>query len=222
MESSHGLTEVPRSDPVHFASSQEIPSSPPSVVSEAGARRKLKKPPPVTPRSFKRFFTPRSALNSANNLGSVRTNRHALKELTSTTLNRLGPAFTKAKTSNNVGHGTLKSPFTEVTRTPSRKRKLSFSSIGSPPQSSPLRKVRLATVIHDDRTVERTLNEIDVEDVLGADSVGLKLVKKPASPKKPLRRSKALTTSGELCLRSISGRMNRFTVRSNYGSGMTS
>jgi hypothetical protein len=138
-------------------------------------------------------------------------------------LNRRGPAFTKAATSQAAGHGILKSPFTEITKTPSRKRKLSFSSTGSPPQSSPLRKVRLTTTLYNERHTNETVDEI------GPPISPLKALSPPKSlqkqlfpvkpPAGPLRRSKALASTGELCLRSVSGRMNRLTMRSNYGYG---
>ncbi|KAL2222094.1 WD domain protein [Thermoascus aurantiacus ATCC 26904] len=219
MDSVHALPEVPRSDPVHLPSSQDVPSSPPSVVSEDGARRKPKKPPPVTPRSFRRFFTPRSALNAANNAGSVKTSRQALKEIRSPALNRLGPAFTKI--SNTGDNRSPKNTLADVTQTPCRKRKLSFSSPGSPQQSSPLRKVHVASHIHDDREVEKTVNELEVncatrdeESKSGCDVI------KTAPQVKPIRRSVALQTSGELYMRSVTGsRRNKVILRSNYGTG---
>jgi len=219
MDSVHALPEVPRSDPVHLPSSQDVPSSPPSVVSEDGARRKPKKPPPVTPRSFRRFFTPRSALNAANNAGSVKTSRQALKEIRSPALNRLGPAFTKI--SNTGDNRSPKNTLADITQTPCRKRKLSFSSPGSPQQSSPLRKVHVASHIHDDREVEKTVNELEVncatrdeESKSGCDVI------KTAPQVKPIRRSVALQTSGELYMRSVTGsRRNKVILRSNYGTG---
>ncbi|KAL1986994.1 hypothetical protein VTN96DRAFT_5150 [Rasamsonia emersonii] len=217
MEGSRGLTEIPRSDPVHLPSSQEIPSSPPSVVSEAGTRRKPKRPPPVTPRSFKRFFTPRSALNAANNTSNVKTNRQALGEISSPTLNRRGPAFTKASIDGH--HGAPKNPFAELARTPSRKRKLSFSSPGSPQQSSPLRKVRVATGVDDDRVLEKTVGEIEIGPTIGVEEPKAGHIASEVPSVRPLRRSRALGTSGELCLRSISGRMNGVIHRANYGIG---
>lgn len=211
-----------KSDPVHILSSQDIPSSPPSIVSEAGARRKPKRPPPVTPRSFKKFFTPRSSLHSASR--GIQTSRHALRELSSTSLNRRGPAFTKATTAQATSHGILKSPFTEITKTPSRKRKLSFSSPGSPPQSSPLRKVRLTTAVYNERHhTNETVEEIGLptspEKTLSPPKSLQKQLFPVKPPAGPLRRSKILTSTGELCLRSVSGRMNRLTMRSNYGCG---
>lgn len=225
MDRYRDVPEDPRSDPVHHhAFTQDIPSSPPSIVSEAGTRRKPKRPPPVTPRSFKRFFTPRSSLHAS--VGSVHASRQALKELSTTSLNRRGPAFTKARTpnaSNAANRGILKNPFTEITKTPSRKRKLSFSSPGSPPQSSPIRKVRLATAVQDDRIVEKTVNEIEITIPPETAYSPRKSIQKQlffVNPVvEPVRRSKVLATSGEYCLRSVTGRMNRLTMRYNYGSG---
>ncbi|KAH2670187.1 hypothetical protein KXV32_003341 [Aspergillus fumigatus] len=196
MDACHDLPEVPRSEPVFPASpAQEFPSSPPSIASDAGMRRKPKKPPPVTPRSFRRFFTPRSMLNAGNGAGSVRTNRQALKVLSSPAVNHL-------------------------MQTPSRKRKLSFSSIGSPLQSSPLRKVRVRFPIEDGEELSLSVKDIKT----GNDSQDIE--PKPAVPSKlclpiaPIRRSHALQTSGGLYMRSVLGpRANRVTMRSNVGAG---
>lgn len=217
MASVHGLPEIPRSDPVHGPSSQDVPSSPPSIVSEDGARRKPKKPPPVTPRSFRRFFTPRSALNAANSAGSVRTNRQALKVLSSPALNRLGPAFTKA---SNTDNRSPKNAIADIPQTPSRKRKLSFSS--SPLQSSPLRKVRVASHIHDDRELEKTVNELEANRATRDEEPKPECdIIKKVPEVTPIRRSVALQTSGELYMRSVTGsRRNRVTLRSNYGTGL--
>lgn len=221
MDSSRKLDGVPKSDSaqVLLSSSQGVPSSPPSVVSDAGPRRKIKKPPTVTPRSFKRFFTPRSALNGAGNVGSVRTNRQALKELSSTSLNRQGPAFTKARTDKEEA-GTLETPLIELPKTPSRKRKLSFSSTDSPLESSPSRKVHVARV-QGDETGESTGDTIQLDHVWSElDSSPKTAPARAETPVKPLRRSKVLAGPGELCLRNISGRGNRSILRTTYGSGM--
>ncbi|KAF4210897.1 hypothetical protein CNMCM8980_003018 [Aspergillus fumigatiaffinis] len=198
MDSCHDLPEVPRSEPVFPASpAQEFPSSPPSIASDAGIRRKPKKPPPVTPRSFRRFFTPRSMLNGGNGAGSVRTNRQALKVLSSPAVNRL-----------------------DLMRTPSRKRKLSFSSVGSPLQSSPLRKVRVRFPVEDGE--ESGLSVRDVKTGNDAQDIEPKPVmpSKLSLPIAPIRRSHALQTSGGLYMRSVLGpRANRVTMRSNVGAG---
>ncbi|KAE8147614.1 WD domain protein [Aspergillus avenaceus] len=214
MVGSHELPEVPRSEPVFPPSSQEIPSSPPSIVSDAGVRRKLKKPPPVTPRSFKRFFTPRSMLNGGSNSGSVRTNRQALQALSSPAVNRLGPAFTRTL----KAVGTRPEP-SELLRTPSRKRKFSFSSVGSPLQSSPLRKVRVRTPVQDDEELPVPVREFHVEhETHRAETRPIKITR-PSRQVPPVKRSQALQTSGRLFMRSVSGaRENRVTIRSNSGA----
>lgn len=215
MDGSLDLPQVPRSEPAFPPTSfQEIPSSPPSIASDAGIRRKPKKPPPVTPRSFRRFFTPRSMLNGENNSGNVRTSRQALKALSSPAVNRLGPAFTK--TLKAVGSRPDPS---ELLRTPTRKRKLSFSSIGSL-QSSPLRKVRARTPVQDDEEVEVAIKDFDVPaDIHAAEPKSL-AVAKPQRPVQLVRRSKALQTSGGLYMRSVLGsQANRVTIRSNSGAG---
>jgi hypothetical protein len=215
MVGSHDLPEVPRSEPVFPPSSLELPSSPPSIVSDAGVRRKLKKPPPVTPRSFRRFFTPRSMLNGGNSAGDVRTNRQALKALSSPAVNRLGPAFTRTL----KAVGTRPDP-SELLHTPSRKRKFSFSSIGSPLQSSPLRKVRVRTLIQDDEEVKVTLRDLEVGSEIQTSEPKPHAIAKPPRQVSPVQRSQALQTSGQFFMRSVIGtRANRLTIRSNSGAG---
>ncbi|KAB8261050.1 WD40-repeat-containing domain protein [Aspergillus pseudonomiae] len=214
MIGSHDLPEVPRSEPVFPLPSQELPSSPPSIVSDAGVRRKPKKPPPVTPRSFRRFFTPRSMLNGGSNASDVRTNRQALKALSSPAVNRLGPAFTR--TLKAVANRPEPS---ELLRTPSRKRKFSFSSIGSPLQSSPLRKVRMRTPIQDEEEVNVTVRDLEVNTEIQTSEPKPQVIAKPPRQVAPVRRSQALQTSGQFFMRSVIGaRANRVTIRSNSGA----
>ncbi|KAJ5102082.1 hypothetical protein NUU61_004304 [Penicillium alfredii] len=217
MDHGSGLPEVPRSEPI-FPLSSEPPSSPPSVSSDAGERRKLKKPPTVTPRSFRRFFTPRSLLNSGNPASSVRTSRQALRALTSPAVNRLGPAFTRTSKA-----GSARSPHDglpeDFIRTPSRKRKHSFSSTASPLQSSPLKKVRVRSP---DEESEQGGTTRDIDGVLGEHN-GLLLPTRPTKhspPVAPVSRSRALQTSGSLFTRTVLGsRADRVTIRSNSGTG---
>lgn len=216
MDARHDLPEVPRSEPVFPpTTSQEPPSSPPSIASDVGYRRKPKKPPPVTPRSFRRFFTPRSMLDGGNSASSVRTNRQALKALSSPAVNRLGPAFTR--TSKAVEH---RPEAPDFTRTPTRKRKLSFSSIGSPLQSSPLKKVQVRHAVQNDEEVAVPVRDIQLKIESRDDDVKPNAVTKPPRQVLPVRRSQALQSSGALYMRSLSGfRANRVTMRSNSGAG---
>ncbi|KAL5337762.1 WD40-repeat-containing domain protein [Aspergillus crustosus] len=211
----HDLPELPRSEPIFFPSDHDIPSSPPSIASDAGLRRKLRKPPPVTPRSFRRFFTPRSLLDSGSHGSAFRASRQALMDLSSPAVNRLGPAFTR----------TLKAVMSkpeppDLLRTPSRKRKLSFSSVGSPLQSSPLRKIRAPGLVYDDGELEIPVKDIDITVARPIRDVKLAPPVKLPHRVSPVRRSKALQTSGALFMRSVSGpRANRVTIRSQLGAG---
>lgn len=223
MDRVFGLPEVPQSEPIlppprdHYP---QIPSSPPSVASDVGGGRKPRKPPTVTPRSFRRFFTPRSLLDSGHNGSSGRSSRQALRALSSPAVNRLGPAFTRSK------DGRSNSPFSNLPedfiRTPSKKRKHSFSSAASPLQSSPLKKVRLRSPVSNDTEERSTIRDIDVAER------GRHIEPTPLSPPKrrpasPITRSRTLQTSGSLFMRTVKGaRANRLTVRSTAGASQYS
>jgi hypothetical protein len=205
------LPEVPYSEPV--LPPPEPPSSPPSISSDAG-RRRTRKPPTVTPRSFRRFFTPRSLLPIGDNSTTPTTSRQALRALTSPAVNRLGPAFSRtSKAGTRSPHDGLPEDFV---RTPSRKRKNSFSSVASPPQSSPLKRVRVRSPTGE---VERDIKIPDID-------FGLATAPPPPSPPKqappvaPVRRSKALQTSGAFFMQTVTGsRHNKVTLRANSGVG---
>lgn len=217
MDRVSGLPGLPRSEPILPPSSQEIPSSPPSVASEAGGGRRPRKPPTVTPRSFRRFFTPRSLLNSGNNASSVKTNRQALRTLNSPAVNRLGPAFTRTSKADSARNPVDGLP-EDFVRTPSRKRKHSFSSAASPLQSSPLKKVRVRSPPGDESERRTTIRDIDVT------TRGRSGEAPPSPPKRrpvsPVSRSRILQTSGSLFMRTVQGsRANRLTIRSTAGAG---
>lgn len=220
MDIGHDLPQVPRSEPVLPPSSQEIPSSPPSIASDVGGRRKLRKPPPVTPRSFRKFFTPRSMLNGDN--GGVRANRQALQTLSSPAINRLGPAF--ARTLKAAANRPALNEPAEIIRTPSKKRKLSFSSIGSPLQSSPLRKVRIRAPVQEEEELSVPVKELEYDGGFQDNETNpVASETKPLVPIPPIRKSRALQTSGGLYMRSLVGsRENRVTIRSNAGAGWLS
>lgn len=221
MYTGHDLPQVPQSEPVFPPSSQEPPSSPPSIASDVGIRRKPRRPPPVTPRSFRKFFTPRSILNSGSN-GGVKTNRQALKTLSSPAINRLGPAFARASkttASRSIPNEPAPAP-SGLTRTPSTKRKLSFSSIGSPLQSSPLRKVRISAPLQEEE-IGVSVKELEVSgEVQDDETTSIVEDEQPPKPIAPISRSQALQTSGGLYMRSVLGPMaNRVTMRANAGAG---
>lgn len=220
MDRVSGLPEVPQSEPIIPTTRrefhpQQIPSSPPSV-SDFGSGQKPRRPPTVTPRSFRRFFTPRSLLNSSGN-GSVKTSRQALQVLNSPAVNRLGPAFTRS------ADGRPRSPSHDLPehtfQTPSRKRKHSFSSVASPLQSSPLKKVRVRSPVGNESEQRSTIRDVDLSA-----REHLRESTPPSPPKRqpvqPIVRSKALQTSGNLFMRTLQGsRANRLTIRSTAGAG---
>ncbi|KAJ5782568.1 hypothetical protein N7457_004342 [Penicillium paradoxum] len=203
------LPEVRRSEPV--LPPPEPPSSPPSISSDAG-RRRTRKPPTVTPRSFRRFFTPRSLLPTADNSTTPTTSRQALRALTSPAVNRLGPAFSRTSKA-----GSTRSPHDglpeDFIRTPSRKRRNSFSSVVSP-QSSPLKRVRVRSPTED---VNQDVRIPDINICFKAATPPIP--PKPKLPVAPVRRSRALQTSGALFMRTVGGRANKVTLRSNSGVG---
>jgi hypothetical protein len=212
----------PESEPdLIFSSSQYFPSSPPSIISEVDSCRKPKKPAPVTPRSFRRFFTPRSALGTLHNGESIRTNRRALQEIAGPALNRSGPAL--ARTSDKAeSRIEPQSHAKEVNLTPAKKRKFT-STFDNPLSSSPLRKVRVAPPIHEEPVEEEERNSYD--NVIGGNiHIEPSKFKKERTPQKltpvqPIRRSAILQTSGALFARSLSDRRSKVTIRSsNYGA----
>jgi hypothetical protein len=168
----------------------------------------------VTPRSGRRFFKPRSLLPTADNSATLITSRQALRALTSPAVNRLGPTFSQtSKAGTRSPHDGLPEDFI---RTPSRKRKNSFSSVASPLQSSPLKRVRVRSLTSD------VDHEIRIPDV----DLRLQAAEVPVVPKQPpavapVHRSRALETSGALFMRSILGsQRNKVTLRANSGVGM--
>lgn len=220
MDKPDNVAPVSRSEPTALpSSSQELPSSPPRMQSDAGVRRKPKKPPPVTPRSFTRFFTPRSMLHNSGNSGGSKPNRRALEILSSPALNRLGPAF--ARTSSKPCR--VMTADSESLGTPAKKRKLSTSSPvspNSPLQSSPLKGARVKSPAHHENALEGTGGKV----ALGPEEV-VDVEKRTSSGPTdayvaPIRRSRVLQTSGNLCMRSMYGpRANRVTIRANSGAG---
>lgn len=201
------LPNVPHSEPIL---PPQPPSSPPSIASDG---RRTRKPPTVTPRSFRRFFTPRSLLPTTDNSSTPTTSRQALRALTSPAVNRLGPAFSRtSKAGTRSPHDGLPEDFI---RTPSRKRKNSFSSVASPPQSSPLKRVRVRSPTSE---LEHDIQIPNLDFDLRAPEAPI--VPKQLPPAAPVRRSKALATSGALFMRSVLGsRPNKVTLRANSGVG---
>jgi hypothetical protein len=116
-------------------------SSPPSAAT-GSLSRKVKRPPPITPKRFTRFFTPRNSKTGSSRTAPTRSSRQ-LQDITRAAINRsAAPRTTPRKTVN----------FADVenhVHTPSssaRKRKTPYlSPETSPVQSSPSKRSRYVT-----------------------------------------------------------------------------
>jgi hypothetical protein len=112
---------------------RSCPASSPVCPTSQTVPRKPIKPPTITPRRFKKFFTPASTSKIQRN---VRTSRRALQDIT----NPPGKEKPSTRLSRLTGlDGDLEnvSPFANEGR--GSKRKLSFVSVESPLLESPLR-----------------------------------------------------------------------------------
>jgi hypothetical protein len=109
---------------------------PTSDIFESPIKRKSprrKKPPPITPRRFTKFFTPRQL----NTQGSVRTSRRALRTISGAALNKRAK-YTNAKLGDEDGDGDEDAAATGST--PTKKRKLFLDSANHSLPSSPIKR----------------------------------------------------------------------------------
>lgn len=109
------------------------PASSPSCPEDKNISRKPIKPPTITPRRFKKFFTPAKTSKIERN---VRTSRRALQDIT----NPPGKPRHSSQLSRLIGHGDdLENIPSLLKEARGSKRKLSFDSVESPLLSSPSR-----------------------------------------------------------------------------------
>ena len=153
--------------------------------------KKPKKPPPITPRRFTKFFTPR--LHNARR--AVRSSRSALRDITA------------GSVLNKTQHQAGPSASTED-ETPRKKRKLSFSSPTSSLRSSPLRPDMLlsssqeisSTILRPSIDALGDLSEVGEEDETDVEPE----LKVPQAPK--IREYQGQHPSSHLLFRRIGGR----------------
>lgn len=131
----HGLDE-----PI----SELLPSSPPMPVSTMGSR-KPKKPPPITPKRFTRFFTPRNTRQGSTNSKSLTKSARQLQDITRSKLNRANNTPPKTTPRKKVDFADVMANPVE-TPVRSLKRKTGYMSPEtSPAQSSPSKRSRYVT-----------------------------------------------------------------------------
>lgn len=109
---------------------ENVASSPPP----APTSRKLKKPPPITPKRFTKFFTPRNTKSGSCKGGRQSKAGRQLRDITRNAVNR-------RIATEREGLGKCELQDEELSSRPSKRRKQSFGLDSSPPQSSPLKHV---------------------------------------------------------------------------------
>ncbi|KAL8869980.1 MAG: hypothetical protein Q9174_003865, partial [Haloplaca sp. 1 TL-2023] len=161
-----------------FASDGDIPSSPTRPSKNDG--RKAKARPTVTPKSFARFFTPRTSLSRGNKIGA---SRRALRDITASAANRKSDTRRRSPKKDRIdifddGEGNILPP-------PSKRRKVlaPVSPALTLDHSSPLKRVsRLGTEFMQDDVLEDASDVDDDHSEEEDDSSQL--------PIQPIRRSR--------------------------------
>ncbi|PSN66020.1 WD repeat-containing protein-like protein [Corynespora cassiicola Philippines] len=165
-------------------------SSPPAPMPSVLASRKPKRPPPITPKRFTRFFTPRSSVHgSSSALGS---SGRQLQDITRAAVNRRNANANQRSTPRKtVNFADVISGDENAVTTPqmaSRKRKSAYMSPEtSPAQSSPSKRTKY---------ISPTPFEI-LEDAPEAEV--------PAVYPAPIRRLKSMGTISRTLERSFGG-----------------
>ncbi|KAF1973854.1 Lethal(2)denticleless protein [Bimuria novae-zelandiae CBS 107.79] len=120
----------------------EVPSSPPQHVANTGSR-KLKKPPPITPKRFQKFFTPRT---SSHGNSRVSKSGRQLQDITRSAINR-GNAAHRTTPRKTVNFADIHvDNDVQTPQVNSRKRKTPYlSPESSPAQSSPTKRHKYTT-----------------------------------------------------------------------------
>lgn len=151
-------TNMPSGDNNNPQSLLPPPSSPllpPTTSSQCS--EKPKKGPNVTPRTFKRFFTPKSSLNRDIKVGA---SRQALRDITASASNRSQQRASAKDTVRSFEE--IKGAFPEVSKK-KRKRQLPISPDTTPDRSSPLKRLKLPSL---DIFADSEGGRIDSEDEL--------------------------------------------------------
>ena len=148
--SSSGDNNIPQSLPPR-------PSSPLLPLTSSQCSEKPKKGPNVTPRTFKRFFTPKSSLSRENKVGA---SRQALRDITASASNRPQRASAVKDAIRSIED--IKEAFPEISKK-KRKRQLPISPDTTPDRSSPLKRLKLPSL---DIFADSEGGRIDSEDEL--------------------------------------------------------
>ena len=133
----HTPSKTSKAEGVRFDLAEDVLSSLPSSPRRS---TRIKKPPPITPRRFNRFFTPRFKHKPQ----AVKTSRKALKDLSATALNSRQQPLDSER--------------------PFKRRRLSFQSPSSSLPSSPLKHVGFLSSSQDHPDDDDLAAEVQEDD----------------------------------------------------------
>lgn len=177
--------------------SDNLESSPALPSFRAPDNAKPRKPPTITPRSFTRFFTPKSSMQKGSPMGS---SRRILKDITASGNNARGRLRLQADAADLDG---------EVTDRLRKRRRLSSSPNNGPDLSSPLKRIqnRSPQIPSDAETISAS-SECDTDDDRPRDKSPTDK-KRNARPPPPITRSSCLRTLGRDLQRELYGQIKK-------------
>ncbi|KAI9816893.1 MAG: hypothetical protein M1827_001538 [Pycnora praestabilis] len=140
---------------------QENASSPLTSVSDGGNLKKPRKRPTITPRSFRRFFTPRTSLGKGEKISA---SRQALRDITAPAINRNGSVSDglggKLGLFQDINIQTTEDGELDGTREQRKRRKLLPSPEASPDRPCKATKAHLMlpSIFEDQDTEDEVFN----------------------------------------------------------------
>lgn len=137
---------------LHFPNNENSDYSPILPVFSSSHSSRPRKPPTITPRSFTRFFTPKSSLRKGGKIGA---SRQALRDITASASNRKGRRTPPKDATHTLDSG-------DEDSTAKRRRKWAPSSPDPTPElSSPLKRIchQSLEIAEDDSDGDATLSD---------------------------------------------------------------
>ncbi|KAF2453573.1 WD40-repeat-containing domain protein [Lineolata rhizophorae] len=191
--------------PPESEGSEQLASSPMGPPSSTGSR-KPKKPPPITPKRFNRFFTPRSSTGQRGASVSGKSGRQ-LRDITKNASNRLigAQSATSSSTSKSILFDDIPTRYdNESSQTPhigsSKKRKGLLSPESSPIPPSPSKKPRC-----DNASPHQGIHIIHEDDFRQSSSIESSLEPEDVAFPRPIRKVNGLGSAGRILQRSFGG-----------------
>ncbi|KAH7063321.1 WD40-repeat-containing domain protein [Macrophomina phaseolina] len=186
-----------------FSSQTFASSPPPSSPARSRTSNKIRKPPPITPKRFNKFFTPRTTRNSTGHTASGRQ----LRDITQNAVNRK-----KATPRRTVIFSDTTVVDSENFVTPklgsNKKRKVLPSPESSPVQPSPSKKVRpyAPTVNFDIAEDDEVASDAETTILEREDEDDDDNEDEEEVYHEPIRRAPISSSSGRLLTRTFGGR----------------